>query len=55
MKGWRTIIVRKWTADTLDRLKAEFGVKGKSDVIDALIEFYLKNSHSKGGAGDEAS
>jgi len=42
MSEWTTIAVRRLTAEMLDRLKAEFGVKGKSDVIDRLIEFYFK-------------
>ena len=41
-EGWTTIAIRRETAGMLDKLKEEFSVRGKNDVIERLIEFYLK-------------
>jgi len=40
-EGWTTIAIRRETARMLDKLKKDFDVKGKNDVIERLIEFYL--------------
>ena len=42
MEGWKPVQLRVPVIEKLDKLKEEFGVKGRSEVIEKLIEFYEK-------------
>jgi len=50
---WTTIAIRRETAGMLDKLKKDFNVKGKNDVIERLIEFYLGEKQRKERDGRE--
>ena len=40
MEGWKPVQLRVPVIKRLDELKEELGVKGRSEVIEKLIEFY---------------
>ena len=42
MEGWRPVNLRTSVVERLDKLKEEFNVRGRSEVIEKLIEFYEK-------------
>ena len=42
MEGWKPVQLRVSVIEKLDKLKKEFDVRGRSEVIERLIEFYEK-------------
>ena len=42
MVGWVPVQLRVEIVEKLDKLKKEFDVRGRSEVIEKLIEFYEK-------------
>ena len=47
MEGWKPVNLRTSVIEKLDRLKKEFGVRGRSEVIEKLIEFYEERREEK--------
>ena len=47
MEGWKPVNLRTSVIEKIDKLKREFAVKGRSDVVEKLIEFYEKNKEVK--------
>ena len=49
VEGWKPVNLRTSVIEKLDKLKEEFGVRGRSEVIERLVEFYYRNKNEKGG------
>ena len=47
VEGWKPVNLRTSVIEKLDKLKEEFGVRGRSEVIERLVEFYEKKERQK--------
>ena len=47
MEGWVPVSLKIEVVKKLDKLKEEMGIRGRSEVIEKLIEFYEKNKEVK--------
>ena len=46
-EGWKPVQLRVSIVRKLDELKKEFDVRGRSEVIERLVEFYYRNRNEK--------
>jgi len=53
VEGWKPVNLRTPVIEKLDKLKKELGVRGRSEVIEKLIEFYGEKEGQKNNVVEE--